>query len=107
MYDCIMVVVLWAFVFASGLAAAYAQYNPNYPAWKSDVLQVLLVWGCLNVGFFVWFRYQYKRMKKLRVLDKMIAQAPTAQSDRRPCPRCGESIPRAAKVCRFCGLVVA
>ncbi len=26
------------------------------------------------------------------------------ESDRSPCPRCGESIPMAAMVCRFCGL---
>jgi len=28
--------------------------------------------------------------------------SPVATEQRQPCPRCGESIPRAAKVCRFC-----
>lgn len=27
--------------------------------------------------------------------------------ERRPCPRCGESIPRAARICRFCQLDVS
>jgi hypothetical protein len=25
------------------------------------------------------------------------------RSGRRPCPRCGESVPKEARVCRFCG----
>lgn len=28
--------------------------------------------------------------------------SPAPASERIPCPRCGESIPKAAKVCRFC-----
>ena len=38
--------------------------------------------------------------------EQQVDQVPQRQgnTDRNPCPRCGESIPMAATVCRFCGL---
>lgn len=37
------------------------------------------------------------------VLDKYLRKDPP----RRPCPQCGESIAREARLCRFCGLEIA
>ena len=39
----------------------------------------------------------------------LVAVLPSKQElkDRRPCPRCGEKIPRTASLCRFCSTEVA
>lgn len=83
-------------VLAFYLYCIYAVYSTAEQKGYSGILFLL---GCLIITpiiviFILW------------VLPDQ-SQKKTAKADRRfPCPECGESIPTAAKSCRFCNAVI-
>lgn len=64
----------------------------------------------IGVGLLVGGIVVYRRKDKIEHSSSNRAEAtasPTSTEARQPCPRCGESIPLAARVCRFCNASLA
>jgi hypothetical protein len=83
--------------------------------WFTSIVVTAILAGRYNRSVGAWFLLSliFGFLATLVLLALGQAQQPVAmaasaghaapENDRRPCPRCGESIARLAQVCRFCG----
>lgn len=83
-------------LFAAGLSALpfglgylWAAWDPQRQTWHDKIV------GSYVVGV---------DSRPAEISSPTARISPGLRSDRLPCPRCGESIPVSARVCRYCGV---
>ena len=78
--------------------------------WQTAAV-ITLIFGLLLIAISVWAAIQIRRLAKAGPAPSSAAVSASVpggaasrgpDGDRRPCPRCGESLARLARVCRFC-----